>query len=100
MLYNVHMTFKENAKEIASYLFNTKKEKEDIDSCDLVVCLYSVKDERYIGVIQLGYKEHVNHSIELLDDKFNISMIKNDSSLNNSKPKLAALVGDKGLNDE
>ena len=39
-------TFVQNSKEIASFLFDIMKKYEDIDSCDLAMCLYSIKDEK------------------------------------------------------
>lgn len=39
-------TFLQNSKEIAAYLFEIMKQSEEMDSCDLAICLYSVKDEK------------------------------------------------------
>lgn len=39
-------TFLQNSKEIAAYLFEVMQRNNEIDSCDLAICLYSVKDEK------------------------------------------------------
>ena len=94
-------TFVNNSKEIASYLFDIMKKYEDIDSCDLAICLYTVKDEKYVGIIKLDYKKLYTHSIELLDDKFNIQIISNEIGIpDTGRQKQCALVGVSGINDE
>lgn len=94
-------TFVNNSKEIASYLFDIMKKYEDIDSCDLAICLYTVKDEKYVGIIKLDYKKLYTHSIELLDDKFNIQIISNEIGIPDTvRQKQCALVGVSGINDE
>ena len=45
-------TFIENSKEIAAYLFDIMKLDSDADSCDLVICLYTVKDQ-YLSLIHI-----------------------------------------------
>ena len=50
-------TFVENSKEIASYLFEIMKINQEIDSCDLAVCLYSDKDEKNVAILKLDYKK-------------------------------------------
>lgn len=94
-------TFVNNSKEIASYLFDIMKKYEDIDSCDLAICLYTVKDEKYVGIIKLDYKKLYTHSIELLDDKFNIQIISNEIGIPDTvRQKQCALIGVSGINDE
>ena len=94
-------TFVDNSKEIASFLFDIMKKNEDIDSCDLALCLYSVKDEKYVGIIKLDYKKSYTHSIELLDDKFNIQIISNEIGIpDTGRQKQAALIGVSGINDD
>ena len=93
-------TFVHNSKEIASYLFDIMKKYEDIDSCDLAMCLYSVKDEKYVGIIKLDYKKLYTHSIELLDEKFNIQIVSNEIGIpDTGRQKQCALVGVSGIND-
>lgn len=93
-------TFVQNSKEIASFLFDIMKKYEDIDSCDLAMCLYSVKDEKYVGIVKLDYKKLYTHSIELLDEKFNIQIISNEIGIpDTGRQKQCALVGLSGIND-
>ncbi len=94
-------TFLQNSKEIASYLFDTMKSGEEIDSCDLAICLYSVKDEKNIAIIKLDYKKLYTHSIEYMEDKFNIQIVSNEIGIpETGKTKQAALIGVSGINDE
>lgn len=94
-------TFVQNSQEIASYLFDILKINEDIESCDLAICLFSIKDEKYVGIIKLDYKKLYTHSIELLDEKFNIQMISNEIGIpETGRVKQAAIIGVNGINDE
>lgn len=94
-------TFIENSKEIATHLFEIMKQSTYIESCDLAICLFTEKDERYVAIIKLDYKRIYNHSVEFKDDKFNIQMIENTTSISETfKPKQCAIVGVSGLNDE
>lgn len=94
-------TFIENSKEIASYLFDIMKISPEMESCDLVICLYVVKDQTKVAIIKLDYKASYNHSIEFEDDKFNIQMKLNEEMISDSmKPKQCALIGVSSLNSE
>lgn len=99
MIYD-EKSFIQNSREIASYLFDVMKNNDEITSCDLAIVMYTVKDEKYIAIIKLDYKGLIHHSIDFIDNKFNVSINKNESTLSNSKPKQAALIGAHGLNDE
>ena len=73
----------------------------EIESCDLAICLYTVKDEKYVGIVKLDYKRLYTHSIELLDEKFNIQMVSNEIGIpETGRQKQAAIVGANGINDE
>ena len=94
-------TFLQNSKEIASYLFEIMKQSEEMDSCDLAICLYSVKDEKNVAIIKLEYKKLYTHSIEFVEDKFNIQIVSNEIGIpETGRPKQCALVGLSGINDE
>ncbi|MGN1033687.1 MAG: nucleoid-associated protein [Intestinibacter sp.] len=94
-------TFLQNSKEIAAYLFDVMKSGEEMDSCDLAVCLYSVKDEKNVAIIKLEYKKSYTHSIEYIEDKFNIQIVSNEIGIpETGKQKQCALVGLSGINDE
>ena len=94
-------TFLQNSKEIAAYLFEIMKQSEEMDSCDLAICLYSVKDEKNVAIIRLEYKKLYTHSIEFVEDKFNIQIVSNEIGIpETGRPKQCALVGLSGINDE
>ncbi len=94
-------TFLQNSKEIASYLFDVMRVNADLVSCDLAVCLYTVKDDKYVAIVKLDYKKVFNHSIDFEDDKFNIQIQSNDISITESaRAKHAAIIGCSGMNDE
>ena len=100
MIYDEN-TFLENSKEIAAYLFEIMKINSEIDSCDLAVCLYTVKDEKYVAILKLDYKKLYTHSIEFIDDKFNIQMVANEIGIpETGRQKQCAIVGISGINDE
>ncbi|MGL5329499.1 MAG: nucleoid-associated protein [Peptostreptococcaceae bacterium] len=94
-------TFLHNSKEIAAYLFDVMKINAEIESCDLAICLYTNKDEKYVGIVKLDYKRLYTHSIELLDEKFNIQMVSNEIGIpETGRQKQAAIIGTNGMNDE
>lgn len=77
------------------------KQSEEMDSCDLAICLYSVKDEKNVAIIRLEYKKLYTHSIEFVEDKFNIQIVSNEIGIpETGRPKQCALVGLSGINDE
>ena len=94
-------TFLQNSKDIAAYLFEIMKQSEEMDSCDLAICLYSVKDEKNVAIMRLEYKKLYTHSIEFVEDKFNIQIVSNEIGIpETGRPKQCALVGLSGINDE
>ncbi|MEG0180963.1 MAG: nucleoid-associated protein [Peptostreptococcaceae bacterium] len=94
-------TFLENSKEIAAYLFDVMKINAELESCDLAICLYTIKDEKYVGILKLDYKKLYTHSIEFIDDKFNIQMVPNEIGIpETQRQKQCAIVGLTGMNDE
>lgn len=94
-------TFLENSKEIAAYLFEIMKINAEIESCDLALCLYTVKDEKYVAILKLDYKKLYTHSIEFIDDKFNIQMVANEIGIpETGRQKQCAIIGTSGVNDE
>lgn len=68
IIYN-EKSFLENSKEIASYLFETMQLQADIQACDLAVCLFNDKDEKYVAILMLDYKKIYNHSLEFEEDR-------------------------------
>lgn len=100
IIYN-ESTFVENSKEIAAYLFDVMRVNTELESCDLVIYLYTVKDEKYVAILKLDYRKTYNHNIVFEDDKLNVQMIQNEIAIpENSKIKQATIVGVNGINDE
>lgn len=100
MIYD-ESTFVENSKEIAAYLFDVMRVNAELESCDLVICLYTAKDEKYVSILKLDYRKTYNHNIEFENDKLNIRMVQNEIAIpENSKIKQATIVGVNGINDE
>ncbi|MGL5315101.1 MAG: nucleoid-associated protein [Peptostreptococcaceae bacterium] len=94
-------TFLENSKEIAAYLFDVMKINAEIESCDLAICLYTVKDEKNVAIIKLDYKKLYTHSIEFVDEKFNIQMVPSEIGIpETGRQKQCAIIGASGINDE
>ncbi|MGL6107684.1 nucleoid-associated protein [Romboutsia sp.] len=94
-------TFLENSKEIAAYLFDVMKINAEIESCDLAICLYTVKDEKNVAIIKLDYKKLYTHSIEFIDEKFNIQMVASEIGIPETvRQKQCAIIGVSGINDE
>ena len=92
-------SFVDNSKEIASYMFETMK--EELGSCDVIMCLYSDKEQDGIAIMKIDYKSVYTHSIEYEDDKFNIQVIPNKVAFSiQPKIKQAALIELSGINDE
>ena len=94
--------FLENTKGIAAYLFDIMKINSELETCDLVVCMFTVKDEKYVAILKLDYKRLYTHSIEFVDDKFSVNLVPNDIGIPESiKPKYCAIIsGSMGKNDE
>ncbi|MGL5711671.1 MAG: nucleoid-associated protein [Paraclostridium sp.] len=100
MIYD-ESTFLENSKEIAAYLFDVMKINAELESCDLAVCLYTIKDEKNVAILKLDYKRLYTHSIEFIDDKFNIQMVPHEIGIpETQRQKQCAIVGLSGINDE
>lgn len=94
-------TFLVNSKEIASYLFEIMKINANISNCDLLISLINHKDEKYIAILKLDYKNLYNHQINFEDEKINIQMLENEIGISSSTMiKQAAIVGVNSLNDE
>ncbi|HBG2133330.1 TPA: nucleoid-associated protein [Clostridioides difficile] len=100
IIYNKE-SFIDNSKEIASYLFDIMSVSSDINSCDLAICLYSTKNGTNIAILKLEYKKLYNHSINYIDDKFNIQMSPNEVAISAVvSHKQAAIIEVSGINDE
>ncbi|MCT4508438.1 MAG: nucleoid-associated protein [Tepidibacter sp.] len=95
-------TFVDNSKEIAQNIFDKMKEDASVESCDLAICLYSIKEDTYVEILPLEYKKSYTHSIEVVEDRLKINLVPHEVGLLSSSQKIktAAIVGLSGVNDE
>lgn len=98
IIYNCK-NFIEDSKELAAYLFEYIKESE-MQSSDLIIVLFTVKDQQMIAILNLDFKSQYTHSIDFIDNKFSISVIENNNILSNTRISNGAIVDLSGLNDE
>ncbi|SHJ88923.1 nucleoid-associated protein [Tepidibacter formicigenes] len=96
------ITFVDNSKKIANEMFKIIKSNQNISSCDLVICLYSIDDDKYVGLLKLDYKKSYTHSIEFIEEKFKIQIVPNEVGLPSSSQKIkkCAFIGLSGVNDD
>lgn len=80
--------FLEGSQEIARQLFRAMKTNSSISSTDLVICLYFDGEMEYIAILKMDYTVSFIHDIELVEDKFKISIKKQDISLPGTGQKI------------
>lgn len=81
-IYEEPVYFVEGSKEIARQLFKAMKTNSSISSTDLVVCHYSSSEgEEMVAILKMDYTVSFIHDIEVIDDKYKISIKKQDVSL-------------------
>ncbi|HHV30535.1 nucleoid-associated protein [Acetivibrio mesophilus] len=73
--------FIEGSKEIARQLFKAMKTNSSISSTDLIICIYEENDEESVAILKMDYTVSFIHEVELVDNKFKISIKKQDISL-------------------
>lgn len=73
--------FIEGSKIIASHLFDSMKSNANISSCDLVICIYSVEDIKYVALLKMDYRKSFIHDVEYIGDKFKVSIIPQEAGL-------------------
>lgn len=73
--------FMEGSKEIARQLFKAMKTNSSISSTDLIICIYEDEDEESVAILKMDYTVSFIHEVELVDNKFKISIKKQDISL-------------------
>jgi len=57
------------------------KTNSSISSTDLVICIYEEEDEENIAILKMDYTVSFIHEVEFVDNKFKISIKKQDISL-------------------
>lgn len=73
--------FIESSKKIADHLFHAMKRHGNISSCDLVICIYSVDNVKYVALLKMDYRKSYIHNVEYIDDKFKISIMPQEIGL-------------------
>lgn len=92
--------FIEASKEIANRMFRIMKTNNNISSCDLVVCIFSSDNSKYIGILKLDYQKSFIHEIEYVEDCFRVSIIPQETGLPGLNQKLQKCAFIRELNDE
>ena len=80
--------FIDSSKKIADHLFNAMKRHGNTSSCDLVICIYSVENVKYIALLKMDYRKSYAHNVEVIDTMFKISIKTNDIGLPQKGQKL------------
>lgn len=80
MLYD-ESEFIDSSKKIALHLFNSMKAHGNISSCDLVICIYSVDNIKYIAVLKMNYRKSYIHKITIVDEKTKVTIVPQDIGL-------------------
>lgn len=73
--------FLEGSKEVARQLFKAMKTNSSISSTDLVICLYRDEEGYNIAILKMDYNTSFIHDVEVVDDRYRISIRKQDISL-------------------
>lgn len=73
--------FLEGSREIARQLFKAMKTNNSISSTDLIVCLYEDSGQHFIAILKMDYTTSFIHEVEIVDQKFKISIKKQEISL-------------------
>lgn len=94
-------TFVEKSKEIAKLLFKDMLSSTEIESCSLAVALFSVKDEKKVGIFKLDFKKSLSSKIDTSSNGQIVDIVESNNSFSSSlKSTQATLIGATGVNDE
>ena len=94
-------TFVEKSKEIAKLLFNEMSTSSDLDSCSLAVALFTVKDEKRVGIFKLDFKKNLSSKIDNSNGGQVVDIVESHNSLSSSlKSNQAVIIGATGANDD
>ncbi|MCX7921720.1 MAG: nucleoid-associated protein [Clostridia bacterium] len=73
--------FLEGSRDIARQLFKAMKTNSSISSTDLIVCLYEDESGSLIAILKMDYNTSFIHDIEMVEEKFKITIRKQEISL-------------------
>jgi len=91
--------FVESSKTIANKLFSVMKGNHSISSCDLVICIFSNSDSKYICILKMDYQRTFIHEVEYENNSFKISIVPQEIGLPSLNQKLQKSVFFKGLDE-
>lgn len=91
-----------NSKKIAEELYETMKIYESIESGCLLVGLFTVNDEKQVGIFKVNFKKSYSKEIKQTDgNKFKMNMVKKDDLLpENMATNQSAIIYSSGVNDD
>lgn len=95
-------TFISNSKKIAELLYETMQIHESIESGCLLVGLFTVDDEKQVGIFKVNFKKSYSKEIKQTEsNKFKMNMVKRDDLLpENMSTTQSAIIYASGVNDE
>lgn len=94
-------TFVEKSKEIAKLLFDEMLTSSDLDSCSLAIGLFSVDDEKRVGIFKIDFKKNLSSRIANSSDGQVIDIVESNNSFSSSlKSNQAIIIGATGVNDD
>lgn len=67
--------FLEKSREIARTFFNYTRISEDMQSGDLIVCLFNCEYGKTMGVMKLDYNRTYIHNIDYIDERMSINIL-------------------------
>lgn len=80
--------FIEGSKEIANQLFRAMKTNTNITSTDMIICLFQTSQEKNIAILKMDYNTTFNHDVEVVENRFKISIKRQDISLPSTNQKI------------
>lgn len=94
--------FIDNSKKIAEELYETMKIHESIESGCLLVGLFTVDDEKQVGIFKVNFKKSYSKEIKQTNEnKFRMNMVKKDDLLpENMATTQSAIIYSSGVNDD
>ena len=57
------------------------KNHGNVSSCDLVLCIYSVENIKYVALLKMDYRKSYIHNVEYIEDKFKVSIMPQEIGL-------------------
>ena len=86
--------FVDISKDLANYLYEIMNSNIDIPAADLVVVRFKEREDEYLGILKMNYKESYTHRTSTLEDGNANEIVKYKSILPNQSQRLteAAII--------